>query len=314
MPAEGKFSYTADKPAKGGHDRVICFWGPIARRTKSKSRPTAPSPLFGNTARFLREEEEDDLGLIGFENGHLIPLDLGGPNKSCNIVPMFSYFNQSSYRDIEKAIYNMAGVTDMKVTISYRDDLLAIPNQFAVQVKKNGSWAAYKTITMETETARPFPIPSGDNWTPIVTLIRTNLPKQKTDTPYDFLEPLRDTMGLGASQATTKFSTKERTIIMIANSLYDKADGGVGFLKSDEPHLDVFKTLVRMGGNNRPQVDHILPKSFSGSNSFENARLVSLKRNKSKLADVSQIQLQRVLANKRKQPERAAHSAKRQKL
>ena len=146
-------------------------------------------------------------------------------------------------------------------------------------------------------------------------MIRANLPAHKGATPYAFLEPLRGQLGLPPSQPTTHFSARERTIIMIANALYGRAAGEAGFLRSDQPGSDPFHTLVRMGGNNRPQVDHIRPRTWGGSNSFANAQLVSLKENKSKLAQVTADQAAEALANRHIPPKRAAsgdgHAAKR---
>lgn len=59
---------------------------------------------------------------------------------------------------------------------------------------------------------------------------------------------------------------------------------------------DPFQTLAIEGGDNRPEVDHIHPKSFGGSNSFANARLISKYANGRKLASITEEQLRNAMA------------------
>lgn len=291
----------------GTISRLTSVEGPLARRAKKRFRPGAPHPLNGSTAQYLRDSGEDDLALIGYENGHLIALDLGGPNDNYNVAPMFSYFNQVTYRQVETDVHADDSITHLRVEVSYRDDLPAIPNRFVVYKKTatQSHFEVFRRLAMNTEVAKPYALPHP-SWRVIKNIIAENLPNPKPDSaPYTFMDALRPELGLGQPQNTTLFTPEEKTCIYIANSLYSKRACGTAFLMSDLPvEEDSFQTLVRMGGSNRPQVDHILPRSWGGSNSFANAQLVSLRANKEKLAQVTDDQRATALAQKRKMPDR----------
>jgi 5-methylcytosine-specific restriction endonuclease McrA len=56
--------------------------------------------------------------------------------------------------------------------------------------------------------------------------------------------------------------------------LFSAQSGKRAFLRSDDPE-DPIETLNIHGSADRPQVDHIVPRSKGGSNSFRNARIIS---------------------------------------
>ncbi len=309
-PGGTGYTYTYETGGLYATSRTASFEGPIVRRKTTAGRAATPDPLAGNTAQYLNDADETEMALIGYENGHLIALSLGGPDESSNVVPMSSHVNQVTYRAVETEIYDDTGITHMRVTVDYSEDVFVIPVQFNISIKR-GAHAAdfthYKTIDMTEQAAQPFAIILDDYWRAATQIIVANLPAEKQPgTPYAFLDALRPQLGLPEPEKTTFFSVKERMMIMYVNALYNAEYGGI--LMSDLPiELDPFVTLVLRGGRNRPQVDHILPRSYGGSNAFANAQLISAAANNGKKAAVTEAQLQAALADARQMPARAAH-------
>lgn len=272
--------------------RVRQITGPITRSAVPKRRKGAPDPLMGSTDTYMKASNERDLELIGFENGHLISIDLGGPDISHNIAPMFSYFNQVAYRAIEQKIYAEARLKIITVSINYRDDLRMIPREFTLRAGES-EWDIkpfFETIEMACVAPSPFAFAADDDTTRLTEIIKQHLPASKPDAePYGFMDKIRDKLGCPAPQEASKYSPRQKLCIYIANALYSERSTGQAFLRSDQgPTKDPFQTLTRMGGRNRPEVDHFVPKSWNGANTFANAQLVSKYFNARKLADLEE--------------------------
>lgn len=272
--------------------RVRQITGPITRSAVPKRRKGAPDPLMGSSNGYMKASGDRDLELIGFENGHMISIDLGGPDSPYNIAPMFSYFNQVTYRAVEQKIYNEARLKIMVVSVNYRTDLPMIPSKFIVRAFESEMDIKpfWEEISMAVETARPFHFSADEETARLTEIISKNLPfpKPKVE-PYGFMDALRVQLGCPPPGEGDKFSQQQKTCIYIANALYSQRDSGQAFLRSDQPvEIDPFQTLVRMGGRNRPEVDHVIPKSWGGANTFANAQLVSKYCNGRKLAEVDE--------------------------
>ncbi len=275
----------------------------LIRRKKTKYRTVAANPLSGDIHSHLNDLGETELARIGFDNGHLIALELGGPNLGFNIVPMFSYFNQVKYRALENLIFSDASVTHMKVDIIYRDKSSAIPETFLITLTNVlGKTLILPPSTMVQHAASVYAPASDNEWPKLCKTIRDHFPESKDhERPYAFMDALRPALGLSQPQKTTDFSATERRCIYYANSLYSKQQGHEAFLMSDLPLTsDPFATLVEMGGNNRPQVDHILAKSWGGPNSFANAQLISKYANNQKKNSVTAQQRDAAMAGVRR--------------
>lgn len=303
----GRFEILTDwaKHTDGTHmQRVRQITGPIARSALPKRRKGAPDPLMGPTGTYMKASDERDLELIGFENGHLVSIDLGGPDISHNIAPMFSYFNQVTYRAIEQKIYAEARLKIIVVSVNYRQDLSMIPREFTIRafesdhdVKPFG-----ETIAMAKAVPSMFAFAADDDTLSLTNIIRRHLPIAKPEAePYGFMDKLRAELGCPEPQEASKYSARQKLCIYIANALYSVRETGYGFLRSDMAvEHDPFQTLVRMGGRDRPEVDHVQPRSWNGPNTFANAKLVSKYFNARKLASLAEDDQLALTASRRR--------------
>ena len=297
----GNFKYKAIKviSTKHRHEFTRISWisGPIVRRRTVNGRVATPSPLAGRTADLVQVYDPRDDARTSFENGHLIGLTLGGPDLPFNIAPMYSYFNQITYRRLEREIAEDVSLKYMGVEVFYHADLPMIPREFRIEVKSVSSTYTRQIPMLLVEFA-PYSLPDGDGWAELANIIDLAMPAVRDPvTPYAFMDALRGRLGLPQPAMTTEFSKKEKIFVRIANWLYSLRFRSSRFLMSDLPVTeDPFQTLAIEGGDNRPEVDHIHPKSFGGSNSFANARLISKYANGRKLASITEEQLRNAMA------------------
>ena len=182
----GKFTILTDwAPHTNGStmERVRQITGPITRSAVPKRRKCAPNPLMGSTDTYMKASNERDLELIGFENGHLISIDLGGPDISHNIAPMFSYFNQVAYRAIEQKIYTEGRLKIITVSINYRDDLRMIPREFTLRALESevDLKPFSETIEMTLVTPSPFAFGADEDTARLTRIIKQHLPAPKPD-------------------------------------------------------------------------------------------------------------------------------------
>lgn len=117
------------------------------------------------------------------------------------------------------------------------------------------------------------------NLTGVLPPLGRAIPSQHRHRPYEELdilflsEQLATVSMMGGYAIGGDFTDDQRTAILQANM----ARHG-GQIKSDDP-ADPHQVL-RIGGTaNRPEIDHIIPKSSGGSNFFSNARVVSWELN-----------------------------------
>jgi hypothetical protein len=155
----GKFEFVLEAfgyPSYGGDNRLrpIKVTGQL-QNTKKERVPTPPAlslmaaPFKDATKRDFNQlnwnawdtkKVDPDLG--NFDRGHLIALSLGGPNQSCNIVPMYQWFNQRGpWRHLERRLKKWSKKNTLQITIEVAYSGSGdprIPSGFRVTVTNSG--------------------------------------------------------------------------------------------------------------------------------------------------------------------------------
>lgn len=275
-----------DDPRPGGSgklQRTVRASGPLVAKRTNVTRDSTVVPLMGSLASFA-------FRVTGLDRGHLIALELGGPDCPENLVPMYAQFNQSGdWKALEKELAN-DGATEVRINIYYNDDIPFLPKSFLVSWtiadKTGNEERKSRIIRMRTHAPKPYIAPT--DYSGFKAIIKPHLPTHKDRfEPYAFLEQLRDQLGLRPPEENKGFSEAERVAVKVANALYDEQAGNKGFLMSDDAS-DPYQTLNERGNDDQPQVDHIVPESVIGSNSFRNAKLLSKKLNNIKRAKLAE--------------------------
>ncbi len=290
-----------------GKQRIVSVEAQVVRRKTTSGRGAAPDPLIGSMKAYLAGAPH--LLQIGMDNGHLIGLSIGGIDTKHNIAPMVGWFNEVSFRSLERDIYGDETIKFMRVQVAYDTTLHAIPTGFAVYVKRSSDsdadlsaspYVMYTMLPMRTGVPEPYPMDAD-----IRKVVEPVLPSPKpTVEPYAFL----DKLGLVTPTEASEFTELQKSYILTANALYSHAATGGGyFLRSDDP-TDPVQTLDPQGGANRPQIDHVIPRSTNGSNSFRNAMVLSKKLNGIKSAKIDEETMAVLLAARDKRPSRSSSS------
>jgi hypothetical protein len=217
---------------------------------------------------------------------------------------------------MEDHIYSTQAYKQMLVKITYRDDLPGIPLKFDVTAT-GGSVSKSWVFSNVKPAAAPYQFKGHGPWVEMRGLIAAMLPIDRPpESPYAFLDEVmaKSSLRVAIVSDATDFTDNQKEMIRMANALYStrKNTAGAAFLTSDEPlELDSIQTLNQMGGLDRPQIDHVYPKSRGGNNSFGNAMVISKQRNNSKSARLSELQEEEhaeKLASARRGPTRGAKS------
>lgn len=294
-----------EDPRHRGKYRVVSVAAPVVRRKKVRRSGAAPDALIGSMKTYLAGAPK--MLEISYDNGHLIGLSLGGPDDSHNIAPMFGWFNEVLYRKLERDIYDDSSIKAMHVRLDYDDTHKAIPANIAVYVKRatltdpkaeQAFLMPFRALEMKVPTAEPYPFDED-----VRKAVAAILPKAKPHfEPYAFLQDL----GVCAEASNaSEFTERQRHYILAANALYTEAVTGRAMLMSDDP-TDPIRTLSITGGLNRPQVDHVVPRSWGGGNDFRNAMVLSKTWNQHKSAKVDAELKSILLAAADERPRRAA--------
>jgi hypothetical protein len=289
-----------DDPRPGGSgklQRTVRASGPLVAKRTNVTRDSTVVPLMGPLGSFA-------FRVTGLDRGHLIALELGGPDCPENLVPMYAQFNQSGeWKGLEKELAN-DGAKAVRINIYYNDDIPFLPKSFLVswtiEDKTGNEERKSRIIRMRAYAPKPYVAP--DDYSGFKAIIKPHLPATKDPyEPYAFLEKLRGPLGLKPPEENKGFSEAERVAVKVANALYDEQAGNKGFLMSDDAS-DPYQTLNEKGNDDQPQVDHIVPESVIGSNSFRNAKLLSKKLNNIKRAKLEQeyMDVAKVAANEYK--------------
>jgi hypothetical protein len=283
-----------DYPASVGvaGKRTIGVSGRMIDKRKTVEKGSIPDPLSGKIPQGL-----------GLDRGHLIAEELGGPNISANIVPMYAHFNRKgAWKGLER---QLARVLDERAWVGIMIDYDAskpwLPVAFRVQTATAAVALPFSGNGNEGPGTAPLMMrlypPSAYAGDPVVRQrVQAVLPATRDAfSPYAFMDDYRRAWGLPMIQPTQKFNAVEREYVKVANSLFNHGrPGEQGFLTSDGM-FDTHKVLNHQGNEDFPEVDHMIPKSWGGSNAFANAQLVSWKMNSTKRADLSEAQKKEIL-------------------
>jgi hypothetical protein len=248
---------------------------------------------------------DDDLA--SYDKGHIIANELGGPDSSDNIVPMYPFFNRNgAWRCLELEIGQLfgSGVLTMEVEIAYGVDG-RIPSAFAVAVAVNGAKKIdekiqhlvpkFDKVDVPKEIADLFAYGKKNmpnDWGKDQVLLRfpTKGPRpyavldwlvlEKKVTKWPAFKYLDKSFPESnpESNEMEPFGDQKRALV----KMYNAWENG-GFLKSDAYLLssslwgtkDPFEYLREYSAHDKPEVDHIIPKGNGGYNYYRNARLVS---------------------------------------
>ena len=298
---------TADDDRHRGKQRIVSVEAPVVRRKTTSGRGAAPDPLVGSMKTYFAGAPA--LLQIGMDNGHLIGLSIGGIDSKYNIAPMVGWFNEVRYRSVERDIHRDETVKYMRVQVTYDDVMHAVPVSFAISVKRSSEgtpdpsanpFVLETTLPMRTGAASPYAMDED-----IRRAVEAVLPSPKPDAePYSCL----DKLGLAMGGEASEFTELQKNYILTANALYSNAAGKGFFLRSDDP-TDPIQTLNPQGGADRPQVDHVIPRSVGGANSFRNAVVLSKRLNGIKSAKVAEEIMAILLAARDERPRRSGKAA-----
>lgn len=290
------------------------------------------------------------------ERGHLVPLEIGGPEDDRNQVPMWGHFNKhGAWKAFEtelKAVTTRAydGI-DLTIGCEYSGaEDSRIPIGFEIEARwvdpiegKSGGYRRKKVWRL----SHPRPQPKIQlehrwgvalvkealaemqriGWTlemsfpETATYQKTAVPGEDVPRPYAVLDfmavsGLLDFNMRREVDNQKTFSDEQREAVLQVNRIFNH-----GHLISDNPddfahRLDEFTayrvadhpagTLMTEGGDQAPEVDHIIPRSMGGSNAFSNAQVVSRAYNNWKRSKIEEGERAVLLANRRIQPARVA--------
>jgi hypothetical protein len=277
----------------------------------------------------------------GFDRGHLIAEQFGGPNVAWNIVPMHAYYNERGpWRRVEWDLLKLMkpiGQLYVVIEIFYTGTDPRIPSKFKVSVTPSGySYWFSQDVVHELSAREPIQIPDDievmfkwaeQRFTPEVAkkfMRKAEGTQGKMypiagPRPYAILDYLvanynnwprklayegdeYDMTSGGKRQPGYGFHENQKLLIKFYNAYKNK-----GWLVSDGrqdidhgqyyhgPH-DTKLELNDKGGDDAPEVDHLVPESQGGSNCYCNARLVSKACNGGKGSRVKpQVYIDRML-------------------
>lgn len=287
--------------------RTIGVSGRMTKKRKNVDEGSIPEPLSGTLPSGL-----------GLDRGHVIAEELGGPNISENIVPMYSYFNRrGTWKGMERQLKGVLGERPyVGIMIDYDASRPWLPRAFRIQTGTSEVGLPFYGNgneipgpgPLEMRLHLPVPYP-GD--AEVRKRIQAVLPaKRDPFTPYAFMDAMRNAWGLRPILKTERFNDLEREYVKVANSLFDRDDAKEkGFLISDslaDPH----RILNHMGNEDFPEVDHVAPFSWGGENAFANAQLLSWKHNSAKRAVPSDSDKKRLLDEAEKMKEHRLRNKK----
>jgi len=283
------FEYTVEQvPNKPQWFRPKMVHGPLVRKRNKSQRDGKVKPLCYETGGEVP---------AGYDRGHIIALGLGGADHPKNLVPMMSYFNRQTYKEVEtllKLELSKQQMVYVGIMIDYYSATPVVPEKFTIHRHHGDATRPEEPIVLR-QFAQPrekYTIPNGiydclvKNQATYRTDYLNNDPNAKLT--YFFFDIYGGPLGLsGISDiAPGKFSKLQRDCVWSLNCFNNNASAQTGWLVSDatdDPH----RNLNPKGLLDFPEVDHITPFSRSGTNSFLNAQLTSAYYNRSKSADNS---------------------------
>ncbi len=276
-------------------------------RHKVSPKPAAPLPI---SLFHKGKTTHDPMIPIDMDYGHLIALELGGPNTSENIVLMNASVNRrGDWKDVERGMKRKHKlIQSVKITLAYAWSDARVPSTLTANVVCSGKseskpvsnimTASPAAVTVLADVRNGLKIAQKEidkgwtleQWAKDNGHSVPNLPNQVG--PYAALDYLR-CVGINKNilldDATIQngggFKKKQREFIMMANAI---KNGGT--LRSDMLNDPYPGDLSLEGSDTYPEIDHIRSKTVNaGCNAYSNAQIISGKANKAK-GGLSQVE------------------------
>lgn len=267
-----------------GRVRPVSVHGPLANKRKAVVRDNSISPVCFRSV--------DDVP-AGYDRGHLIALSLGGPDHGKNLVPMLSYFNRNTYRDLETLLQAEVrnGAVYIGIAIDYYAEPWWMPSKFTLLRHHGDPLNPDEPMQLHHRVEARRKHRMDDE-------LFSFLTKHNNDSSNDWLKDTDGNLtyfvfgihahelpGLGfiSDLAPGRFSRRQRECVWALNVFKHSGGAQEGYLFSDASD-DTHRNLNPVGCLDFPEVDHITPFSSGGTNSFLNAQLTSAHYNRTKSA------------------------------
>ena len=292
---EEEFSYSGVQ-----RHRVVRLTGTLQLRLNVKRDTSVPSFTMLHWGHGTR-----DLRIPATDGGHIMALSLGGVDIPENVVPMYSGFNRhEAWREKEREILEYrsshSGSFRMCVQIAYQDPSSGgdprIPGAFTVWLEDLSGKAMTdrELVTMTKDAPERIEV-TGPNaelvakaqsivdagWRMESELEKGSVPPKLPGfgnaRPYavlDYLDFHRQIAPTNFGNGYS-FTPQQRESILFVNRVRNG-----GWLFSDDTSENA--SPLSLYGDAGAEIDHIVPKSQTGSNCYSNARVISSMLNKGK--------------------------------
>lgn len=290
------FSYETESfthNGEGGRRRPKKVTGSITRRATTSDRGANAFPI-----AFKDKDGVEDQDLNGYQRGHIVGLQNGGENISENVAAMTPRYNNPIYKNLEDEVHRDTSSKEIEVTLTYGEGDKRIPSSLTMKTYDRDGGLVMNETRTTSDADKEVPVASSEETAMLsrgrldfmefgnmneAVLVQDFLrkagrafPIHYWNSPYHDLERIYFQRENGYRiEGGELFREEQKDLIYKANTLRNN-----GVLMSDDPN-DPHPVLDMNGTNDRPEIDHILPKSRGGGNFFSNARVVSREMNNS---------------------------------
>jgi 5-methylcytosine-specific restriction endonuclease McrA len=284
---------------KTKRDRPVSVTVNQVHRCTVGDRAATPTPI----AMYQKENRAWDGQIpIDMDYGHLVALELGGPNNSENIVLLNAHVNRrGNWKALERKAGKEHSITHFTIKLEYNFTDKRVPSALVATLKgwdQNQKETVANLMTAEPtiyqideqfkkflasaqeEVAKGWSIAkwADANKLPCPVVPATPGPYAALD--YLVLVGIKGTKLLDPPVISNgyPFSEAQAHWIWMANAIRNG-----GNIKSDGQNDQYQGPLSLMGGDTYPEIDHIVAKTqSSGSNAYSNAQVLSGRTNKAK--------------------------------
>ena len=298
------FTFELETYNQAGNERPVSVVGRLITKRTSIKTKNPPAPLC---------YAKPDAMPKYCDRGHIVAEQFGGPNIPENIVPMLSSFNRrdGDWKQVEGEVSDLLRTSQVKyiaIRLLYPGEN-PIPNELIVRCSLTPTVGAALDDRSDLDngvfvrklnnmpTARtPFTL--TDDYASILEPALRDFrseakmaENQRVDNAFlDYLNEIwlpqngRSQICQTVEMGTpAKFSSDQRKWILALNAYQNRDEHGNGWISSQDPD-DPYQELNMRGCLDVPEIDHVRPYSMGGSNRFDNAQVLSAKRNSAKRA------------------------------